>query len=38
MGSDSNEWVEHTDGKFIIKATPNASYGYLYIGAGILSD
>ena len=36
--SDSRDCVEHRDGKFIIKATPNASYGYLYIGAGIVSD
>lgn len=35
--SDSRDCVEHRDGKFTIKATPNGSFGYLYIGAGILS-
>jgi hypothetical protein len=35
MSSSSTERIEFKDGKYIIRATPNASYGYLYIGAGI---
>ena len=38
MPSNSSERIEFKDGKFIIRATPNASYGYLYIGAGIVSN
>lgn len=33
---DCEEWVEFTDGRFTLKASPRASYGYLYIGAWVL--
>jgi hypothetical protein len=35
---DSRDYVQYKDNRFIIRATPNASYGYLYIGAGIVSN
>ena len=33
LTSDSSEVVAFTDGEFTIQCSPNASYGYLYIGA-----
>ena len=33
LSSDSSEVVEFKDGQFTIQCCPNASYGYLYIGA-----
>ena len=33
LTSDSSEVVAFTDGEFTIQCCPNASYGYLYIGA-----
>ena len=33
LTSDSTEVVEFKDGEFTIQCCPNASYGYLYIGA-----
>ena len=33
ISSDSTEVVEFKDGEFTVQCCPNASYGYLYIGA-----
>jgi len=33
LAGDSTEVVEFKDGQFTIQCCPNASYGYLYIGA-----
>ena len=33
LSSDSAEVVEFKDGEFTVQCSPNASYGYLYIGA-----
>jgi hypothetical protein len=33
LSSDSSEVVEFTDGEFTVQCSPNASYGYLYLGA-----
>jgi len=33
LSSDSAEVVEFKDGEFTIQCSPNASYGYLYVGA-----
>ena len=33
LSSDSTEVVEFKDGHFTVQCCPNASYGYLYIGA-----
>lgn len=36
--TSSHSMTEFTQGKFRLHASPNASYGYLYIGAGIVSS
>lgn len=36
LSTDSNEVLELQEYKYILKASPNGSYGYLYIGAGEL--
>jgi len=33
MTGASSDWVEFEQGAYVIAATPNASHGYLYVGA-----
>jgi hypothetical protein len=35
---DLKEVFTFGDAGFVLKATPKASYGYMYIGAGAISD
>lgn len=36
IGTDSAEVIEVQEFQFLLRATPNRSYGYLYIGAAVL--